>query len=62
MRSFRLEYGDIVVWEDKRDESGKELSHPHEIPEWWDKYLEDVRASSPWWSYLRPVGSAPLQS
>lgn len=45
MTRLNLEYGDIVVWESKRDESGKELSQPMEISVWWFKHLERVRAS-----------------
>ena len=45
MTQLQLAYGDIVLWEDQRDESGKELTHPEDISRWWFKHLEDVRAS-----------------
>jgi hypothetical protein len=45
MTQLQLVYGDLVVWEDQRDESGKELTHPGAISKWWNKRLKDVRAS-----------------
>ena len=45
MTQLQLDYGDIVIWEDLRNEKGQELSHPDSISRWWFKYLEGVRAS-----------------
>lgn len=45
MTKLQLAYGDIVVWEDLRDQAGKELTHPEDISTWWFKHLHDVRAS-----------------
>ena len=45
MTQLQLAYGDIVVWEDQRDASGKELTHPEDVSRWWFKHLDDVRAS-----------------
>jgi hypothetical protein len=46
MTRLQLAYGDIVLWEDQRDNSGKELTHPEDISRWWFKHLDGVRASS----------------
>jgi hypothetical protein len=54
MTRLRLAYGDIVVWEDKRDAQGRELTHPQDISSWWFAYLHDVRASfytMPWHTF-----------
>ncbi len=40
-----LGYGDIVVWEDQRNDSGRELSHPKVVTDWWFKYLKQSRCS-----------------
>lgn len=45
MTQLQLAYGDIVVWEDQRDERGKELTHPEDISKWWFEHLNHVRAS-----------------
>ena len=45
MDQLRLEYGDVVVWDTKRDGRGKELTHPKNISTWWFKRLRDLRAS-----------------
>lgn len=45
MVRLNLGYGDIVVWEDQRDDSGKELSQPKDISDWWFKYLKQTRTS-----------------
>lgn len=45
MTHLQLAYGDIVVWEDKRDDKGRELTHPDDISKWWFRHLEEVRAS-----------------
>ena len=45
MTRLQLAYGDVVIWEDQRDKSGKELTHPENISRWWFKHLEGVRAS-----------------
>lgn len=45
MTRLHLDYGDIIVWEDQRDERGRELSQPDGISKWWSNYLPQVRAS-----------------
>jgi hypothetical protein len=51
MIQLNLGYGDIVVWADQRDKSGKELSQPDDISKWWFQYLKKAKASS----YSMPV-------
>lgn len=45
MTQLHLDYGDIVVWEAQRDDTGKELSWLKSITEWWSKHLETAQAS-----------------